>query len=167
MRKRFETQFKLGVKSISETPVLLKSRDDVPALVAALLEIYNTPSYNRQIFNALSDVVLRGKKETGRTGLTLWQIFVLAQFRLALNIDYDRLHYMVHSDSTLRQLLGIETETGFERIEISYQRIIDNLHLLTDEAMLQINDIVVVFGHSEVFKKKKRQHYLQKPIVLR
>jgi hypothetical protein len=54
-----------------------------------------------------------GKKQTGRNGLNLWQIFVLAQFRLALNIDYDRLHHIANYDSQLRQLLGIETETGF------------------------------------------------------
>ena len=56
-----------------------------------------------------------GKKQIGRNGLILWQIFVLAQFRLALNIDYDRLHHMANYDSLLRQLLGIETETGFEK----------------------------------------------------
>ena len=136
MRKRFEQQTKLGVKLISETPVMLKSRDDVPALVSALLKIYNTPEYNSQIFNILEDSIVGSKKKTGRNGLNMWQIFVLAQYRLALNLDYDRLHYMIFSDSTLRQLLGIEAEPGFERIEISYQRIIDNVHLLTDETFM-------------------------------
>lgn len=136
MRKRFEQQTKLGVNLISETPVMLKSRDDVPALVSALLKIYNTPEYNSQIFNILEDSIVGSKKKTGRNGLNMWQIFVLAQYRLALNLDYDRLHYMIFSDSTLRQLLGIEAEPGFERIEISYQRIIDNVHLLTDETFM-------------------------------
>ena len=155
MRKRFEAQFKIGVKPILETPVLLKSRDDIPALIIALLEIYRTPKHNEQVFKLLYDVILGSKKKTGRNGLNLWQIFVLAQYRLALNLDYDRLHYMVHSDSILRQLLGIETETGFDRIEISYQRIIDNVHLLTDEVLLKINDVIVDFGHKKVFKKKE------------
>jgi hypothetical protein len=156
MRKRFEPQFELGVKPISETPVLQKSRDDVPALVIALLKIYNTPKYNAPIFSILEDKIMKGKKKTGRNGLSLWQIFVLAQFRLALNIDYDRLHYMVSSDSTLRQLLGIETESGFERIEISYQRINDNIHLLDDQVLIKINDEIVKLGH-QVFKKKEEQ----------
>ena len=116
MRKRFEAQFKIGVKPISETPVLLKSRDDIPALIITLLKIYTTTEYNDKIFSLLYDVILGGKKKTGRNGLNLWQIFVLAQYRLALNLDYDRLHYMVYSDSALRQLIGIETETGFDRI---------------------------------------------------
>jgi hypothetical protein len=50
MRKRFEQQLTLGIKPISETQVLLKCRDDVPALVISLLKIYNTPKYNKRIF---------------------------------------------------------------------------------------------------------------------
>ena len=50
---------------------------------------------------------------------------------------------MTHSDSVLRQLLGIETEAGFERKEISYQRIIDNIHLLDNTTLEKINDIIV------------------------
>lgn len=157
MRKRFEQQLKLGLKPILETPVLKKCRDDVPALVIALLKIFSTPKYNKNIFCILEDNILKGKKKTGRNGLNLWQIFVLAQFRLALNLDYDRLHYMANSDSTLRQLLGIETESGFERIEISYQRILDNLHLLDDKTLIKINEVIVEFGHKEVFKKKEEE----------
>ena len=157
MRKRFEQQLEVGFKSIMETPVLQKSRDDVPALVAALVKIFKTPEYNNRIFNILEGKILKEKKKTGRKGLSLWQIFVLAQFRLGLNLDYDRLHYMVNSDSTLRQLLGIETESGFKRIEIGYQRILDNLQLLDDKTVLEINDIVVEFGHNEVFKKKEEE----------
>ena len=62
---------------------------------------------------------------------------------------------MTHSDSVLRQLLGIETEPGIERRDISYQRILDNVHLLDDDTLKNINDIIVKFGHNEVFKKKE------------
>ncbi|MDA3893385.1 MAG: hypothetical protein PF517_17110 [Salinivirgaceae bacterium] len=149
MRKRFEQQLEIGVKPISETPVLLKSRDDIPALVMALLMIYKTPEHNSKVFNLLEDTILVGKQKTGRIGLNLWQIFVLSQYRLALNLDYDRLHYMAYSDSTLRQLLGIETESGIERKEISYQRIPDNVHLLDNETLSKINDVIVDFGQKK------------------
>lgn len=157
MRNRFEQQLEIGLKPISETPILQKSRDDVPALVAALVKIFDTPEYSNRIFNILDEKILKDKRKTGRRGLNLWQIFVLAQFRLALNLDYDRLHYMVNSDSTLRQLLGIEKENGLEKIEIGYQRIIDNLQLLDDQTVLKINDVVVEFGHKTVFKKKEEE----------
>jgi hypothetical protein len=156
MRKRFEQQLEIGTMLISETEILLKSRDDVPALVITLLKIFKTPKYNKKIFKVLEDKILQNKKSTGRNGLNLWQIFVLAQFRLALNLDYDRLHYMVNSDSTLRQLLGIETETGFEKIKIGYQRILDNIQLLDDETLRKINETIVDLGH-EVFKKKEEE----------
>ena len=70
MRKRFEQQMELGVKPISETPVLMKSRDDVPAMIRALLEIYNNPEYNKKIFEILENKLLKGKKKTGRKGLS-------------------------------------------------------------------------------------------------
>ena len=138
MRKRFEQQMEVGLKPIQETPVLQKSRDEVPALVAALVKIFKTSEYNQRIFNILDRKILKGKKKTGRKGLSLWQIFVLSQFRLGLNLNYDRLHYMVNSDSTLRQLLGIESESGFFRIEIGYQRILDNLSRLRREMIKRL-----------------------------
>jgi hypothetical protein len=156
MRNTFEQQTSLDIKPIGETPVLLKSRDAIPSLVKALLMIYNTEKYRNQILGILEDKILAGKKKTGRTGLNLWQIFVLAQFRLALNLNYDRLHHMTFSDSVLRQLIGIESESGFKREEISYQRIIDNVQLLDDKTLRKINDVIVSFGH-DVFKKKEAE----------
>lgn len=158
MRKRFEQQMELGVKPIEETPIRVKSRDDIPALTKALLLIYTAPKYNEQIFSLLENKVLSGKKSTGRFGLNLWQIFVLAQFRLALGIDYDRLDEMVSSHSGLRQLLGIENNANFysdKFIDFSYDRIVDNVRLLDDQTLKQINDVIVEFGHKEVFKKKE------------
>lgn len=157
MRKRFEQQMELGVKPIAETLVRSKSRDDIPALIKALLVIYTTPSYNEQVFGILEAKILSGKKATGRPGLNLWQIFVLAQFRLALDIDYDRLDDMVCSHSGLRQLLGIANDTDFgsdKFIDFGYDRIVDNLRLLDDTTLKQLNAVIVEFGHKEVFKKK-------------
>ncbi len=156
MRKRFEQQMELGILPIDETPVLEKCRDDVPALVKALLKIYTTTKYNNNIFSILEDKVLKGKQNTGRKGMNLWQIFVLDQFRLALNLDYDRLHYMVNSDSTMRQLLGVATATGFQTIMIGRQRVIDNVTLLDDQTLVKINQVIVEMGH-DVFKKKDQE----------
>ena len=156
MRKRFETQYEIGSKPIEETKVFPKSRDDFPKVVAALLEIYTNPKYNSQIYKILEDRVLVGKKRTGRKGMNLWQIFVLAEVRLALNIDYDRLEMMVNSNSVLRQLLGIERESGFEYKTFHRQTIIDNVELLDDETLKKLNDVIVQLGHN-VFKKKEAE----------
>lgn len=158
MRKRFEQQHELGLKPISETRILTKSRDDFPALVASLVMIFTNVNYNEQLFSILENKITKNKKATGRKGMDLWQIFVLAQTRLALNIDYDRLDVMANSNSILRQLLGIERESTFAYKEISLQTIKDNVALLDDETLKEINVEIVKFAH-DVLKKKRRKHY--------
>jgi hypothetical protein len=60
---------------------------------------------------------------------------------------------MANNDKMFREIMGIETEDGFERIEFEYQNIIDNVTLLDDETVRKLNDVVVEMGHG-VFKKK-------------
>jgi hypothetical protein len=124
------------------------------ALVIALKTIYTTPEYNEQIYTLLENKIMAGKKKTGRPGMNLWQIFVLAQVRLCLNIDYDRLHWMANFDLLIRQLMGVETDFGYKKTEIGYQNILDNVTLLDEETMKKLNEVIVTFGH-EVFKKKE------------
>jgi hypothetical protein len=61
---------------------------------------------------------------------------------------------MANNDKMFREIMGIETEDGFERIEFEYQNIIDNVTLLDDETVRKLNDVVVEMGHG-VFKKKR------------
>jgi len=154
MRKRFEPQIIIGQLLIEETPIPQKSRDSLAALVIALKTIYITPEYNERIYNILENKILREKRNTGRPGMNLWQIFVLAQVRLCLNINYDRLHWMANFDMLIRQLMGIETDFGHKKKEIGYQNILDNVTLLDDDTMKKLNEVIVTFGH-DVFKKKE------------
>ena len=155
MRKRFEQQLSLGKLLIEETPIPTARRSGaLPGLFAALKEIYINPKWNNRIFEIMESKILPKNNKTGRPGLDLWQIFVLAQVRLCQNISYDDLHYMVNSDKLLRQIMGIETKYDFEREIISYQRIIDNVGLLDDETVKKLNKVIVELGH-DVFKKKE------------
>jgi len=154
MRKRFEPQIILGQLLIEDTAIPTKSRDSVAALLIALKTIYTTPKYNEQVYNILENKILCGKKKTGRPGMNLWQIFVLAELRLCLNISYDRLHWMANFDMCLRQLMGIESDFGYPKKVIEYQNILDNVSLLDDETMKKVNEVIVDFGH-ETFKKKE------------
>jgi hypothetical protein len=155
MRKRFEQQLKIGQKPISQIEVNPKYRSAFPKLVLALKELYLTPEYNERIFRILEEKIVKGKKKTGRPGMDLWVLFVMAQTRLCLNISYDELHRMANNDKMFREIMGIETEDGFERIEFEYQNIIDNVTLLDDETVSKLNDVVVELDHG-VFKKKRR-----------
>ncbi len=58
--------------------------------------------------------MIRQKQSTDRPGIYLWQIFVMAMFRIPLGFSYYRLHTMANNNKMLRQLLGIETESGFQ-----------------------------------------------------
>ena len=153
MRKRFEQQLKIGQIPISQIEVNPKYRSAFPKLVLSLKKLYLTPEYNERIFSILEEKIVKGKKNTGRPGMDLWVLFVMAQTRLCLNTSYDELHRMANSDKMFREIMGIETEDGFERIEFEYQNILDNVTLLDDETVRKLNDVVVEMGHG-VFKKK-------------
>lgn len=153
MRKRFEQQLKVGQIPVSQIEVNPKYRSAFPKLVLSLKMLYLTPEYNEKIFSILEEKIVSGKKNTGRKGMDLWVLFVMAQTRLCLNTSYDELHRMANTDKMFREIMGIETEYGFERIEFEYQNIIDNVSLLDDETVRKLNDVVVEMGHG-VFKKK-------------
>lgn len=158
MRKRFEQQFKIGQKVISDTFITTKSRDPYISIMRSLKEIFITPEFHDKIFDILEEKILKGKKRTGRKGMDLWQIFVLAQVRFGINISYDRLHTMSNQDTLLRQIMGIETETetGIEKQYFEYQQILDNVQLLDDKTIKRINEVIVEMGHG-LFKKKEEE----------
>jgi transposase, IS5 family len=155
MRKRFEQQFVLGRLPINETPIPTGKRGGaLPKLVAALKEIYVTPKWNERIFEILESKITTGKKQTGRPGMDLWQIFVLAQVRLVQNISYDELFDLANYHTMIRQLMGVESGFGYEKYQFEYQNIYDNVSLLDDETVRELNQMILEFGY-EVFKKKE------------
>ena len=157
MRKRFEQQKKLGVLSISEVKLPLKSRDELPPILMALQYIYVTPELNEEVFRILEEKVQKGKKKTGRYGMDLWHILVLSVVRLGLDANYDRLEDFANHHKLIRQILGIETTFGEGKV-FSMQSIKDNISLLDEETIMQINEVVVSFGHQLVKKKGEGLH---------
>jgi len=157
MRKRFEQQLILGQIPIEEVEFPVKNTTALDELLIALRELYCNKEYNERIFSVLEKHIKKGKKETGRKGMNLWEIFVLAQVRLCLNTDYAMLLNLSNNHKTMRQIMGVERESGFERILFTYQNIYDNVNLLTDELVKELNEIILDFGHKEVFKKKEEE----------
>ena len=154
MRKRFEAQLTLGCTPIHEIEIPAKSRDEFPAFLKAMQYIYTNNELNEKIYSLLESKICTRKK-TGRPGMHLWTIFVLAGARLCLNTDYDRLHYLSNNDSLLRQMLGVHDGLVRGR-EFERQTIIDNVQLLDDETLRDINRVIVEAGH-QVFKKKETE----------
>ena len=156
MRNRFTQQLSIGQKPIEETWINPKSKNAIDELLAALKEIYCTPEYNEKIFSILDNHIMSGKKNTGRKGLDLWIVFVLAQLRLCLNISYEMVHNLANNHHALRNLMGVERDFGYDRVEFEYQNIYDNVSALSDQMIIELNAVILEFGHKEVFKKKEK-----------
>src|SRR2546423_6797098 len=102
MRRRFDVQLALGQIPIERVHIPLKSRDELPPVLAGLQWIFQTPEISEEIFALLESKVVAGKKATGRPGLALWQNLVLGVVRLGLGCDYDRLEGLAHYHTLLR-----------------------------------------------------------------
>ena len=161
MRQRFQQQTTLGITPVSEVKFPLRSRDELPPVLMALQHIFVTPELNEKVFALLEKKVLKDKKKTGRKGMDLWHILVLAVIRHTLDTNWDRLEDMANFHKLLRQILGIHVEKfGIEEMEFAYQTIVDNVSQIDDELLYQINLTVVEHGHN-LLKKKDEETSLQ------
>jgi hypothetical protein len=154
MRKRFEAQLTLGSIPIDKIQIPVKSRDEFPSFLRAMQYIYSDDCLSEKIYSLLESVICT-KKFTGRPGMDLWSIFVLAGARLCLNTDYDRLHYLSNQDNLLRQMLGVHDGIVRGR-QFDRQTIIDNVSLLDDNTLREINQVIVNAGQ-KLLKKKETE----------
>ena len=88
MRHHFQTQPDLQITPIEKIRLPLKSRDELPPILAGLQWIWLPPTLKAEIFALLEAKILAGKQATGRTGMNLWQILVLGGVRLGLDADW-------------------------------------------------------------------------------
>lgn len=107
MRQRFEAQPDLNLTPIEKVIIPLRSRDELPPILAGLQWIWMHPTLKGQILSLLEAKVLANKRATGRMGMDLWQILVLGVVRLGLDANYDRLEHVANYDTLLRQILGV------------------------------------------------------------
>ena len=107
MRHAFQAQPDLQLTPIEKIRLPLKSRDELPPILAGLQWVWMHPTLKAEIFALLEAKILAGKKATGRTGMDLWQILVLGVVRLGLDADWDRLEHVANYDALVRQMLGV------------------------------------------------------------
>ncbi|MGV1080901.1 MAG: ISNCY family transposase [Candidatus Nanopelagicales bacterium] len=155
MRQRFEQQMSLRTVAISDVKFPLKSRDELPPVLMALQYIFVTPSLNEKVFELLEKKICKGKKKTGRKGMDLWHILVLAVVRHACGTNWDTLETWANHHELVRRVMGVHA-TAFiedEKFEFNYQTILDNVSLIDEDLLWQINLLVVEAGH-KLLKKK-------------
>ena len=154
MRQRFVRQLDLGQTPIEDVPIPLKSRDELPPVLRGLQWIFQTPEINEQVFQLLEQKVIGTKKATGRPGMDLWHVLVLGVVRLALDCDYDRLEYLVHHDTLLRRIMGLETHFSGEFGQgFHHKTLSENVCHVDDALLTEINAIVVQAGRPLLKKK--------------
>jgi hypothetical protein len=155
MRKVKDEQLKIGEVPVSEIEFDPRSRDDIPRILIGLKHIYCTPELKEEVFKILETTIPENiNKNTGRPGMEMWRILVLATLRIGCNMDYDRLLELANNHLTLRKMLGHGT---FNESDKYYrQTLIDNVSLLTPEILDKISQVVVKAGHKIVKKKRRR-----------
>jgi IS5 family transposase len=158
MRQRFEQQMSLRTVAIADVTFPLKSRDELPPVLKALQHIFITGELNEKVFQLLEEKICKGKKKTGRKGMDLWHILVLAVVRHTLSTNWDRLEHLANYDELVRKIMGVHGTTfNDDKIEFAYQSILDNVQLIDEELLQQINQLVVQAGHSMLKKKEQEE----------
>jgi IS5 family transposase len=154
MRHHFQSQPELQLTPIEKIRLPLKSRDELPPILAGLQWIWMHPTLKAEIFALLEAKILAGKQATGRTGMDLWQILVLGVVRLGLDADWDRMEHIANYDTLVRQMLGVPAAPwGEEDKRFGHQTLRDNVALLDDALLQQINAAIAAAGR-EVFANK-------------
>jgi hypothetical protein len=154
MRQIIKPQLALGVVDIAAIQLDPRSRDDIPRLLRGLQYIYLQPQVREAVFTILREVVpldAAGQPvsvDTGRPGMSQWQILVLGVLRLGLNADYDRIQELANQHLTIRQMLGHSDFADDKSWGV--QTLKDNLRLFTPEILERINAEVVTAGHALV-----------------
>ncbi len=107
MRHYFQHEPDLQITPIEKIRLPLKSRDELPPILAGLQWVWMHPTLKAEIFALLEAKILADKQRTGRTGMDLWQILVLGVVRLGLDADWDRMEHIANYDTLVRQMLGV------------------------------------------------------------
>ena len=138
----FETQFKLGQESLNKITLDYKSRDDITRLLFGIKVISEKKELLEQIFQILKEKIRI--KKIGRSGMSLWRIFIFCLLRQAINADYDRLCNLANNHIDLRKFLG---HSIIDPHYYSLQCLKDNMSLITEEMLEKINVLIVQNGH--------------------
>ena len=153
LRKTFEPQLTFGQTPIDQIKIDMRSRDEIPKLLLGLQYIYCNPELRQEVFNILKNMIPEHtNSKTGRPGMNLWKILVMATIRINCNWDYDKLQEIINNHRTIRQMLG----HGMMDDDKTYplQTLKDNVSLLTPEILDKINTLINKEGHKLMVKKK-------------
>jgi len=146
MRKMIESQRTLGTVPMSRISFDIHCRHEIVPILMALQHLYSRPGAMSEICALIrNDIVGDRNEELGCSGMSYWEILVLASARLGCNLDYDALHDLANNHTTLRDIMRISRydDERFPRATIH-----DNISKLSRETLTEISDIVVYEAHT-------------------
>ncbi len=104
MRKVHDTQRRLDAPDITRIRLNVKSRDDIPAILIGLQDLYSDEGTRKRLFRLLDRMVLPGRsRRVGRPGMELWTILVLGVVKQGLGCDFDRLQELANQHIPIRR----------------------------------------------------------------
>ena len=155
MRHPFQHEPGLDIIPIEKIRLPLKSRDELPPILAGLQWVWMHPTLKAEILALLEAKILAGKQAPGRTGMDLWQILVLGVVRLGLEADWDRMEHLANYDLLVRQMLGGPATPWGEAAKVfGHQTLRDNVALLDEALLQQINARIAAAGRERGSQKK-------------
>jgi IS5 family transposase len=149
MRVATRSQRRLDCTPVSQVQLNTQCRHEMIPFLRALQHIYDRPKLREQILQLVAeDVNADSSPDRGREGMTYWQILVLASARLELNLDYDALQDLAENHRKLRHVMEVGDWQGDdEEPDFHWQRIRDNVCLISPETLKKINALVIAEGH--------------------
>ncbi|HEX8675678.1 MAG TPA: hypothetical protein VF700_00570 [Segetibacter sp.] len=99
---------------------------------------------------------MQWQEENRKKGDDLWHILVLAVVRHACNINWDTLECWSNYHELIGRVMGVHATAFMEedKVEFSYQSILDNVSVVDEALLEEINLLVVDAGHKLVKKKE-------------
>ncbi len=154
MRKVIEQQMNFGEVDISQVRLNEKSRDEMEKILKGIQYLHNTSETRQKIFGYLETIVPdEVDKKTGRPGMDLWKIFVLAIVRLGKGCNLDSLLDLANNHFNVRAIMGHQME---DQSLYDMETLRRNMQLFTPEVLDDINKVIVDAGHKIVLKKNSK-----------
>ncbi len=148
MRNSINMQLKVGEIAIEDIVINLRCRDEITQILFGLQELYKDNEDREKIFKILEKLNMEGiNTKIGRPGMCLWNMLVIANFKITNNFDYDKLHNLCNEHKTLRMMMG---HSYLDNKIYSLQTLKDNIKMFTAEIIAEINAIVVKKAHKEI-----------------
>ncbi len=167
MRVVLNPQLAIGQIDIERIPLDPQSRDDIPAVLRGLQQIWSDAELRAKLFTLLETHLLADKSKAdsadserqaygpcldarnGRPGMSLWSILVLGLLRQGLNCDYDRWHELAGQHRSVRRMMGL---SDWDSTVASCRTITRNVSLLTPQLLAAVNRLVVGAGYEVLGK---------------